>query len=363
MELKTAINRAAKFARAAPKEGVDPLSMLLLVPATYDESKIEFVDDVVLPVTPAYVQASDGTVTYRAYLDLDVVVPHCIVDADAVQRSASAFKKSAFFIERVGDQLAVMRGLDGTFFQMPAGHATAFPSDPAFPERLHPFAHASMVRRLLHVTKKIEKTRPELLFLHAHSGLVETSDQMRTARVPVALPAEGRLVHRDVWEHWPKRVESHVGFAVHNDVAFVSVDEELRWGPAPPDKDFFDLTAVFPSADVGYAAALPRLAFMSAVKFAITASPFDAVELIFQNEKVQVCGLGDQGSQESKYDVTALGASDLVRIIMRGRLLWDSLSAQDDEYITVRYVAPDQPLRLETPVGYVEALWPMVPTE
>lgn len=362
MELKTALSRAHKFTSADKEAGV--LAGILLVPAVYDDTKpIQFVEGVPLPITPAYVQASDGVVTYRAYLDLDVFIPHVVVDGGALLRALSTLKKEPFVIERTGEQSAVVRSASGTLFQIVAHHGSAFPKDPAFPPSLHPFHDSRAMTRLLHITKKVEKTRPELLSLHAAGGWVETSDQMRTARMPVSLPiADGRLIHRDLWTHWPRSPQM-VRFAVHEDVAFVYVDEELRWGPATTDEKFYDLRAQFPEAHHGYKAKCPRISLMQGTKFATAASPFDGVELTFADGMLHVCGLDGDGQPASKHVLEAKGATDPVRVVVKGRLLWESLHAQDGDEIVVGYAAPDQPLRLEAEGGYCEALWPMVPQE
>lgn len=367
MHLKGAIARATKFALAAKAGG--PLSGILLVPAFYDESKqIEFFngpDGLMTPIPTrlGYVQASDGVVTLRVYLDPDIHIPHVVAEADGLQRSTSSFKKEPFTIERSGNTTVTVRGLNGAHFQVPAQHASAFPGDPEFPERLWPFWRARDVCRLLHVTKKVEKDRPELLFLHAYAGCVESSDQTRTARVPVGMPvAEGRLMHRDLWAYWPRTEGTPTAFAVHKDIAFVSVEDELRWGPAPTDEKFFDLRTRFPDAHRGQLATVPRISLMQGTKFGTVASPFDAVELSFSNGAVEVCGLGPHATRESSHVVEAKGATTPVRVVVRGRLLWDSLNAQSDDHVDVGYSAPDQPLRLQAP-DYIEAIWPLVIAE
>lgn len=367
MDLKNALQRAAKFALKDKDDEASVLNHILLVPHTFDEP-VQFFEAkkgepaLAIPKKLGYVAASNGAVTVVIYLDPDVYVPHLTIDAEAAAKAATAFKREQFFIERCGEYQVVMRGLSGGQYHVAAGYASAFPEVPPGPPQLFPFQKWPDVLRLLHVTKKTEKSRPDLVYLHAYAGAVEGSDHMRIARVPVTLPIpDGRLIHSGVFAHWPRKAEC-VATAVHGDRLFVSIDgQELRVCEAKPDKDFFDLRSKLPEDFYGTVVEVPRLKLMQAVKWGTIASPTDSVELSFARGSVEVCGLGDSLQPESRHVVEARGASAPVRLVMRGRLLWDSLSVLDDDEVDVGYSAAEQPLRLEAPGGYIEAIWPLRP--
>ncbi len=189
MDLRTAITRAAKFA-ADPKTHPN-LAGMVFSPAAFPAQLqfLEYDDGTLLPIPelPAFVQATDGVITYRAYLDIDVMVPSCSVGAADVARAVASLKKQDFFVERTGDHTAVVRSLQGTIFHLPAGPAPTKLNADA-PPMLWPCGDAAHVLSLLHVTKKVEKLRPDLLYIHAFSEGIETSDQARTARRPTVLP-------------------------------------------------------------------------------------------------------------------------------------------------------------------------------
>lgn len=367
MDLKSAIARAAKF--ASKEENAGPLAYIQLSPHIFDPAQpIAFVDlpsgeKLPLPTQLGYVAASNGAVSMRCYLDPRVQIPAMLVDAVAVAKAVGAFKRAPFVVEACGATQAVVRGANGEHYFVGGEHHSAFPAFPEPPPQLFAFPAVREVLRLLHITKSNPKHRPDLVYLHAYAGNVEASDQMRIARVPVTLPVpEACLVHSALFAHWPRSVQ-RVSFATHKGRAFVSADDELRTCEAPSDEKFFDLRTKLPDSFHGCLAEVPRASFMNAVKFGTTASPLDVVELTFAKNEVEVCGLGRSAQRESRHVLDAPGATQTVRLLLRGRVLWDSLAALDAETVDVGYSSPEQPLRLEAAGGYLEAIWPLRPVE
>jgi hypothetical protein len=109
----------------------------------------------------------------------------------------------------------------------------------------------------------------------------------------------------------------------------------------------------------GYRATCPRVLLMQAIKFGTTSSPADVVELLFGEGTVEVAGLSTDGQRTSQGTIQAPGASDPVRIVIRGRKVWDLLNTLDDDEVDVGYTSPTHPLRLESSGGYVSAVWPL----
>lgn len=365
MDLRNAIARVAKF--AAPSKDESILTGIRLCPSVFPtETEIVFVEGkdgpIPLPAKPGYVMASDGVVGIIVYLDPDVFVPDMVLDALSLKNAVAQLpKKEAIYIEQSGHaSVTVSTLLKPNSFNIAGTSGGAFPSPPKFPETLQPFQKWKQVLQVLAAAGNDDKL-PDLQDLHLTSHMVEAGDMERIARVPVALPlAAGVLVNRDLFKHWPRK-NTFVTFGVDNGVAVVMTGEELRFTPARPDTDAFDLSSRLPADHFGYRATCPRLALMNAIKFGTTSSAVDIVEVLFSKGMVEVAGLNVDGSRTSRDEVVAQGATDPVRVVVRGRKLWSLLHSLDDEEVEVGYTAPNQPLRLEADAGYVSALWPLIP--
>lgn len=365
MDLRSAITRASRFVAPAKEDNI--LCGIRFMPAVFSfEDEIKFVEgkngeQIPLPTKPAYLTASDGDAGIVILLDPTVLVPDMVIEAGVLKKAITQIpKKELLGIERVNDTTVAVRATTGSFITVQAQVGPLYPPPPKFPERLLPFPSWRSALRVLHAAGDDDK-RPDLKNLHITPTMLEATDQDRVARAPAAVPIDrGYLVDKTIFRGWPRGDDHFANIGFHEGIAFVFVDEELRYGRAVGDEDFFHLETLLPPAHHGYSVGVKRLALMNAVKFGTAASPSDVVELFFGKGEVAVCGLQTDGSRASQEVLVAEGATDPVRLLMRGRKFWHSLSVLDEDEVALGYSSPQSPLRLESHGGYVSALWPVI---
>jgi hypothetical protein len=367
VDLRTAIARVSKF--AAPAKDQSVLCGIQLYPAVFragqpvEEVETKGGDVVRLPHVPAYVTATNGRVGVRINLDPDVVVPHALVDAVALRNAVAQLPKRSFFtIQKTGPaQVVVRSSKTEASFHVPCTEGTAFPALPPLPLQLRLFSRWRETLRVMEAAGDDDKF-PDLKNLHLTPSGVEAGDTDRIARAPVSPPlTRGLLVTRDLFRHWPRGKDLFVALGATERILTLLVDEEVRFCEFSDDTAAYDLGPKLPEEHYGYRCCAPRAALMNAIKFGSTSSPNDVVELLFGRGSLEVAGLHTDGSRTSSDTVIALGSTDPVRVVLRGRKLWDLLSSLEDVEVDIGYTAFNQPVRLESTGGYVAAVWPLIP--
>lgn len=369
MDLRGAILRAAKFIKKGKEPGI--LAGIRLKPHVFFDTPPIYVKrkdgvDVRLPDVQGYVMAADGDVGILIHLNPDEYVPDVVLEGAAIAKMLSGTKaKTKIILDMTSPTAVGVRYLDKPIsFNVQAFAGNAYPPAPQWPATLRRFHEAESALRVAHYAGSDEE-RPELRYLHLTDRFIEASDQLRMARVPVrsGLTNNPLLIPKTMFKSWPRKRDA-VSFGFTESMAFLYVDEEVRFGSltnAP--ETFFNLSLRLPETHNGYRACVARMPFMQAVKFGTAASPRDFVELTFGKDTVEVCGLGDDGSRNSRNMIDAAGASDPVRLVLKGRTLWKSLQILGDAEIDLGYSAFNQPLRIEASAGWTALDWPMIPVE
>ena len=373
MDARTAILRAVKWV-SKDKEPTRGMQGILLVPAFYEEGVprqlVPHPDKelaktgvtVELPHFPPVVMATDGVTGIVIVLDPFARLPHVCVDGKAVEKALKGTNKATEFWWQPRDKGHVLLETEtGTKFLLPCFDPRAHPGYPVLPKVLRGVPDFAAVRALEHIPMK-DDTRPELACLRFGPDAVEATDETRNARVSLGCgPAGGILVPKRILQNWPKKKPEplDVGVAFENELAYVHVDGELRWAETLPTDGFPDLAPILPVSHVGTRVRVRTMALKQAVKHATSYSPKDWVELRFHNDVLAVTGLMEDGGVGFAHEVDAPGAGSMVKVTVRGRLLWQSLHARTDDETTLCYSTAEQAVRIES-TGFVEAINPLI---
>lgn len=342
MKLAAAITRAAKF---ATKDGIT--SHLCFAPGT--------------SAVPPYVMACNENAGTICLLDRKTQLPSVTVDAVGLKSAVSTVKNEAFEIRIAGINSVSVTSESGKSFLIHAGDPGQFPGLPGFPESFKTVPRWDLIKQVVHVADG-DEDRPILDCLHLTSRFTEATDEKRVARVPAVLVKNGTglLVHKAIFQKLPAKSKHPIGFSTWKGNAFLHYDEEIRFCQAKTDGEFFDLSRMIPERYQGMRVPAPVAALKSAVKSAISASQPDWVRLTaFEDGVLLVEGLDEKGTTTFQQELPTGHTLDMQRsVVMKGRLLWDSLHAMGVPEITLGFSTEAQPLRLESP-NYVEAIWPL----
>lgn len=387
MKLKKAIQRAALF---TTKEG--PLSGIRLVPAVWRPGQQEhwakalvehgivdaedaheaayhllaqghFADGarIAFPHFPAYALATDGVVAMMILLDPDVVVPNCVVNAVAAKKAVTELK-DAFTVTSTGKASVMIEGATGQFHCLGVP-VEDYPSLPPFPTVLRSVPLWDLVDRVVHAASNRDD-RPELQCVHLTPEFVEATDQDRVARVPLSgIVEKGLLVPKKLFEKWPTKRRCSVGFAVEHGNVYVHVDEEFRFARAVEDKDYYNLTPLFPK-HMGYEATVERLRLRVNVRSALGATKLGWVELHFANNQLRVSGIDNERVGFSDVFEAPLQKGDPLKpitLVVNGHYLMDTIDAVGDQHLTLLFTSEQQPLRIEAS-HFTESIWPLFKT-
>ena len=344
MRLGEALKRAARF---AAKEGV--ISGVRVAPPTATQT--------------GYVMATDGVAGIYIPADKRESVPDIVVDAGAIKSTMTSIKKEPFILRRSGHETVSVTTESGKEYHLLGHDPRQFPNLPAFPSSYTLLRAWDLVSMVIHAASG-DEDRPELNCVHFGPHFTEATDRNRAARVPVrAANGQGYLVDKSIFKHWPRKSTHGVGIAFANGNAYVHVDQEVRFTRAKPDSTYYDISKLVPKRFDGRRWRVSVDTLKVSVRDAVKRSPRDWCQLTFRSAGLEVLGLAED-MEDHKFlheiPVEPLDTHDTgpAVIVVRGRLLWDSLNALGRKEVILGITTHRKPLRLECP-HYVEHLEPL----
>lgn len=345
MDLKTAIIRAARFARKPKdKEPTSELSFLRFLPPMDATDR-------------ARVFATNGLTSVLLTLDEGVEVQNACAPAEVCE----AMAKECDFIAQMnwsGKGLEFIarrkKGTDTYRYRVPAGSIANFPSFQTPPEPMQYVPRWDAIAAVVHAAGDHKIDNDLLRCVRFSPKAVEATDRYRLARADVDMNWSG-LVPNELFSHWPRGDVFARFTALY---AFFRIGDELRYSNLLHGK-YADIRSVLADEHRGHVALCPTEPLLKAVKQAVKMHKARIVGMEFKGDTVKVLNWTHRDDQQFHTTMPAEGATDATVLVL-GPHFYEALGTIKTPRVFVGYGPGEKDLvRLESGTLTV-CLWPML---
>lgn len=348
MDLRTAIQRAAKFAptgKAAP----ELLRAVRLLPSSEGH--------------PSRLFATGGHV--GVLVDVEgVELPPAVLPLDPLRKAIKgAASVDAVARADVGEMFDVVVTSKATrersSYRIQGWDPSRFPGFPMFPtiDQMDYVAQWDAVKGVIHAVGT-DAMKPELQVIAFGSGWVQASDRDRIARQYVDVPWRG-YIHADVFRGWP-RGEVHA--YVDDTYSWWRVGGELRYGVVQRGNRFHErFDAHLPRVWEGARVVVDRVRLRDGIARALDVSAWKTVGVELGSRGIVVRGYNDGVESDVQHEVevpvlTSHGES--AAKLLYGKYLLEAVDAAPTSRLRIGYHPdPNGLIRIESG-PLVQVIWP-----